>query len=65
MAVDTHTLENFMSTDVKAAKQVIHDKLECQIKAADAKPDTREAPAETAQAGVEIKAIAELLTRNQ
>ena len=52
-----------MSTDVKLAKQAIHDKLESQIKTAEAKLDTLKARAETAKANVEIKAIAELLTK--
>lgn len=52
-----------MSTDVKMAKQVIHDKLESQINTAGAKLDTLKAQAETAKANVEIKAIAELLPK--
>ena len=52
-----------MSTDVKMAKQVIHDKLESQINTVGAKLDTLKAQAETAKANVEIKAIAELLPK--
>ena len=48
-----------MSTDVNMAKQAIHDKLESQIKTAEAKLDTLKARAETAKANVEIKAVAE------
>ena len=52
-----------MSTEAKIAKQVIHDKLESQIKTAEAKLDTLKARAEAAKANLEIKAIAELLTK--
>ena len=52
-----------MSTDTSIAKHVIHDKFEAQIKTAEAKLDTLKARAETAKANVEIKAIAELLTK--
>ena len=52
-----------MSTDVRMAKQVIHDKLESQINTVAAKLDTLKAQAETAKANVEIKAIAELLPK--
>jgi phage shock protein A len=52
-----------MSTDVNMAKHVIHDKLESQIKMAEAKLDTLKARAESAKANVEIKAIAELVTK--
>lgn len=52
-----------MSTDVNMAKKAIQDKLESQIKTAEAKLDTLKARAETAKADVEIKAIAELLTK--
>jgi hypothetical protein len=47
------------------AKQVIHDKLESQIKTAEAKLDTLKAKAEAAKAIVEIKAITELLPKKQ
>ena len=52
-----------MSTDVKVAKQVIHDKLESQINTVAAKLDTLKAQAETAKANAEIKAIAELVPK--
>jgi phage shock protein A len=54
-----------MSTDVKLAKQAIHDKLGSQISTAEAKLNTLKARAETAKANLELKAIAELLTRKQ
>jgi len=54
-----------MSTDVNGAKQAIHDKLESQIKTAEAKLDTLKARAEAAKANIEIKAIAELLPKKQ
>jgi len=65
MQYQTATQKEIHEHRSEVAKQVIHDKLESQIKTADAKLDPLEAPAETAQAGVEIKAIAKLLTRNQ
>jgi len=52
-----------MSTEVKIAKQAIHDMLESKIKAAEAKLDTLKARAENAKAKVEIKAVAELLAK--
>jgi uncharacterized iron-regulated protein len=55
--------ENSMNTDVNVAKQAIHDKLEARIKTTEAKLDTLKARAETAKADVEIKAVAELLTK--
>jgi len=54
-----------MSTDVKLAKQAIHDKLESQINTAEAKLSTLKARAETSKANVELKAITELLTRKR
>jgi phage shock protein A len=57
--------ENSMSTDVKLAKQAIHDKLESQINTAEAKLNTLKARAQTAKANVELKAITKLLTRKQ
>jgi hypothetical protein len=51
-----------MKTGTNMAKQEILDKLEVQIKTADAKLDTLTARAETAKANVEIKAITEMLT---
>jgi phage shock protein A len=52
-----------MISDVKMAKKAIHDKLESQINTVEAKLDTLKARAETAKANVEIKAVAELLTK--
>ena len=52
-----------MNPDVKMAKHAVLDKFEAQIQTAEAKLDTLKARAETAKANVEIKAIAELLTR--
>ena len=54
-----------MSTDVKLAKQAIHDKFESQIKTADAKLNTLKTHAESAKANAELKAVAELLTSKQ
>jgi hypothetical protein len=54
-----------MTTDVNLAKQAIHDKLESQIKTAEATLYTLKARAETAKANGELKAIAELLSRKQ
>ena len=47
------------------AKHAILDKLDAQIKTAEAKLDTLKARAETLKADLEIKAITELLTRKQ
>jgi uncharacterized protein involved in exopolysaccharide biosynthesis len=57
--------EKFMTTDVKLAKQAIHDKLESRIKTVEAKLSTLKTHAETAKANVELKSIAELLPKNQ
>ena len=46
-----------MSSDGNISKQVIHDRLESQIKTAEAKLQTMKAKADTAKANVEIKAI--------
>jgi len=54
-----------MSNDVNIAKQVVHDKLESQIKTAEAKLNMLKARAETAKANVEIKAITALLPKTQ
>jgi hypothetical protein len=54
-----------MSSDVKLAKQAIHDKLESQINTAEAKLNTLKAHVEAAKANVELKAVTELLTRKQ
>jgi len=50
-----------MSIVANIAKQAAHDKLESQIRAAEAKLDALKAVADAAKAEVEIKAIAELL----
>jgi len=50
-----------MSSEMKLAKQAVHDKLTSQIKAAEANLGALKARAEVAKADVEIKAIAELL----
>jgi multidrug resistance efflux pump len=50
-----------MTTNV--ARHAVHDKLESQIKTAQAKLDTLKARAETTKANLEIKAIAELLPK--
>lgn len=52
-----------MISDASLAKKAIHDKLESQIKTVEAKLDTLKARAESAKANVEIKAVAELLTK--
>jgi len=52
-----------MSADVYLAKQAIHDKLEVHVKTAEAKLEMLKAQAENAKANVEIKALAELLTK--
>ncbi len=57
--------ENSMSTDVKLAKQAIHDKLKSQINTTEAKLKTLKARAQRAKANVELKAITKLLTRKQ
>jgi hypothetical protein len=53
--------EKRMSSHRNISKQVIHDKLESQIKTAEANLQTLKAQAETAKANVEIKAIGALL----
>jgi len=47
------------------AKRAVHDKLESQIKTAEAKMDTLNAQAQTAKANLEIKAVAELSPKAQ
>jgi DNA repair exonuclease SbcCD ATPase subunit len=54
-----------MTTDLNLARKAIHDKLESQMKTAEANLDALKAKAENAKANVEIKAIAELLTKKQ
>ena len=52
-------------SNVDLAKQVVQDKLESQVKTAQAKLDTLKAQAEAAKANVEIKAVATLLPKKQ
>ena len=52
-----------MSTSATTTKQAVHDKLESQIKLAEAKLHTLKAEAENAKANVEIKAIADLASK--
>jgi phage shock protein A len=54
-----------MNTVEKVAKQTIHDKLESQIKMAEAKLDMLKARALSAKADTEVKALTELLTRKR
>jgi hypothetical protein len=54
-----------MSTGTIVAKQAVHDKLESQIKLAEAKLHTLKAQAENAKANTEIKAIADLAPKIQ
>ena len=54
-----------MTIEATAAKQAIHDKLESQIKTAEAKLATLKARAEVAKANAEIKAINDLLPRKE
>lgn len=54
-----------MATAAKLAKQVIHNKLESQIRIAEAELDTLKARAETAKSNVEIKAILELAPKTE
>ena len=49
-----------MTTGTIVAKHAVHDKLEAQIKLAEAKLHTLKAQAENAKANAEIKAIADL-----
>ena len=54
-----------MTTGTIVAKQAVHDKLESQIKLAEAKLHTLKAHAENAKANAEIKAIADLAPKIQ
>jgi len=54
-----------MNDDTKIAKQVVQDKLESQIKTAEAKLEVLKARAGSAKANLEIKAIAALLPKKQ
>jgi multidrug efflux pump subunit AcrA (membrane-fusion protein) len=49
-----------MSVEVSTTKHAIYDKLESEIKAAEAKLDTLKARAEVAKANLELKAITAL-----
>jgi hypothetical protein len=51
-----------MSTEMRLAKQAMHDKLMSQVNAAEAKLIALKARAEAAKAHLEMKAIAELLS---
>ena len=52
-----------MSIEVSTVNHAIHEKLESQIKTAEAKLDTLKARAEVAKANLELKAIAALATQ--
>jgi outer membrane murein-binding lipoprotein Lpp len=52
-------------SNVDLAKQVVHDKLESQIKTAQTKLDALKTQAEAATANLEIKAVATLLPKEQ
>jgi hypothetical protein len=54
-----------MSTAMNMTKQAIHDKIESQIRTAQAKLETLRAKAESAKANAELKSIADLLTKKQ
>jgi len=54
-----------VNVELNMAKKAIQDKLESEIKATAAKLQTLKAEAETAKADFEIKAITELLTKQQ
>src|SRR5436309_21370 len=54
-----------MNTPVKLAKQAVYDKIESQVKTAQAKLETLKAKAEAAQAIAELKVIADLLTKKR
>lgn len=54
-----------MTIEATVAKQAIHDKLEAQIKTAEAKLATLKARAEAAKANAEIKTITNLLPRKE
>lgn len=52
-----------MNTDMHLAKQAANDKLASQLKTAEATLDTLKARAEATKANVEMKAIAELVSK--
>jgi hypothetical protein len=57
--------EKHMNASLEIAKQAVHDKLESQIRTAEAKLEALKARAEVAKADLEIKAIAALLPKKQ
>jgi hypothetical protein len=54
-----------MTIDTIVAKQAVHDKLQAQIKLAEAKLHALKAQAENARANAEIKAIADLAQKKK
>jgi len=54
-----------MNDDVKIAEQAVYDKLESQMKTAEAKLDVLKARADAAKANLEVEAIAALLPKKQ
>ncbi len=52
-----------MSATTSIGKQVIHDKIDSQVKTVQAKLETLKAKAETTKANAELKVIADLLTK--
>jgi phage shock protein A len=54
-----------MSTAMNMTKQATHDKIESQIRTAQAKLETLKAKAESAKANGELKSIADLLTKKR
>ena len=54
-----------MTSGTIVAKQAVHDKLEAQIKLAEAKLHVLKAQAENAKANAEIKAIADLAPKKE
>jgi hypothetical protein len=55
--------EKRMSTDVNIAKQIVHDKLESQLKTAKAKLDVLAGRAEGKAVKVEVKAFETLMVK--
>jgi phage shock protein A len=54
-----------MSTAMNMTRQAVHDKIESQIKTAQARLETLQAKAESAKANAELKSIADLLTNKR
>jgi len=54
-----------MSTETNVAKQVVHDKIDAQVKTVQAKLDTLKAKAATTKANAELKTIANLMIQKQ